>query len=77
MTEINQDSVRGMQDQLRGMFWAAVKVRDHCCATHQCDQRDKASRMISHISALEAEAGSLNFVDPEGNQVGTRSGGKG
>ncbi len=77
MTEITQDGMNKMQDQLRGMFWAAVKMRDHCCKTHQCSQRDKASRMISHISALEAEAGTMNFVDPDGNQVGTRSGGKG
>lgn len=74
--EINQTTMDEAQAALRHLVNMAIVARDYCCKSGQCEMRDRASRVLSHLAMAEAEAGAMKIVTPEGT-VTTRDGGGG
>lgn len=74
MSKITQAKMDDAQKKLRDIVNTAIQIRDHCCATHQCEARDKASMVLSHLAAAESVAGSMKMWGDDG-PISPRSGG--
>lgn len=74
MSKITQAKMDDAQKKLRDVISTVIQIRDHCCATHQCEARDTASMVLSHLAAAESVAGPLKVWGDDG-QISTRSGG--